>query len=534
MLDLNHKNKIRSKNVYEFIDGISQLTNVSKERKKEMLNFVYQIFVQNQTDEKDLITLENGIVVDGASLQESVKEIESIKEETESVPEETKNEEWIVKVESDEEEEIEQEEQEEEKPLDKIKALRRSLSNGNIKDDLIFDSGILEVEGDFSDFSEDEKELNNSQPIYTKMKLNFLRQDSKLNLRKLLMEKQQDAVRKYQEKKKELKEKVFEKVNEIEEIYGDQIEKLVETKDLITEKVDEAVGIVVLTFEEFVSRAMNHNDFLNCFGLFEKINEPILNIETLIEKKFDIFGIEFKYDRPSFVGELCNASSGRKRIARVLNGFLEFYQGKDAKQDLLNNKPSRVLNLQDASVCKWLNVDSKGLFAFSISIDRPQYLQSFCVDKEEDVEKWIWILRRNTGYQRYKYQSTFKPKIQNSCDFFISGKSYFEDLSKSIQSAKSQILICGWMISPHLSLEVNSFSFSIFQRNGKNVSFADLLEERAKNGVLIYVLVWADPQNSLLIDLGSSYVEQYLSKLHKNIYVIRDPTYTGSNFDSQF
>jgi hypothetical protein len=60
------------------------------------------------------------------------------------------------------------------------------------------------------------------------------------------------------------------------------------------------------------------------------------------------------------------------------------------------------------------------------------------------------------------------------------------------------------------------------------VSFADLLEERAKNGVSIYVLVWADPQNSWLIDLGSSYVEQYLSKLHENIYVIRDPTYTGS------
>jgi hypothetical protein len=454
MLDLNHKHKIRSKNVYEFIDGICQLTNVSKERRKEMLNFVYQVFIQNQTDEKDLITLDNGIVVDGASLQESVKEIEMIKEETitqEKIPVLTKKESTLIELESDDE--IEEEEKEVE-IVDKIKELRKSLSSGSIKDDLIFDSGILEVEGDFSDFSEDEKEPNNSKPIYTKLKLNILRQDSKLNLRKLLMEKQQEALRKYQEKKKELKDKVFEKVNEIEEIYGDQIEKLVETKDLITEKVDEAVGIVVLTYEEFVSRAMNHIDFLNCFGLFEKINEPILKIETLIEKKFDIFGIKFKYDKPSFVGELCNISSGRKRIARVLNGFLEFYQGKDAKQDLLNNKPSRVLNLQDASICRWLSMDSNGQFTFSISIDRPKYLQSFCVEKEEDVEKWIWILRRNTGYQRFKYQSTFKPKIQNSCDFFISGKSYYEDLSKNIQSAKSQILICGWMISPHLFLEV--------------------------------------------------------------------------------
>eukprot|EP01080_Neovahlkampfia_damariscottae_P006568 gene6568-10731_t len=590
MLDLNKKGKIRSKNTYEFIEGISLMLNASKEKKRELTSFVENIF-KVQSEEKELITLENGIVVDGNQLSSTMDIIDKIQNKPENVEEEikesmgvteeeeeeSKNDQIIDQIEKEElnelkkveelpkneevnvivtkqleEEEEEEEENEEEESIkiaDKFerpifkdrkteqKLRRKSLSMGDIPDNFIFDTPILDEVEDFSDFEEaDEMESSSSEEedmnqtdryslkrknhFFSNKQLGLMRQDSKLNLKKLLEEKKKDAIKIYNEKKKEITEKVIGKAVELEEKYDKEIGKLNEQKEKLNQKIDEATGVIILTYDEFIKRGMNQNDFLNCFGLFDKMNETITKIEGMIETKFDLSGIEYKFDKPTYTGSLYSSFTDNKRFGNVCNGFLSFYKGKDAKNNLINRKPSMVINLQEAQILRLVNMDTESKYYFSITIPKPKYRQTFYKLSEQEADKWVWILRRNTGFKRFRFQSSFPLQISNSCDFFISGKNYFEDLSTSLKLAKSEIFICGWMISPHL----------YFTRDENKQTFGEILEEVAKKNVKIRILIWADPQASFLIDLGSSYVEQYLSKLHENIMVIRDPKYTVWSF----
>ena len=187
------------------------------------------------------------------------------------------------------------------------------------------------------------------------------------------------------------------------------------------------------------------------------MNETILKIENLIENQFDLNGIEYKFDKPTYTGTLYSYSSGNKRFGNICNGFISFYKGKNSKLNLINKKPSMVLNLQEAQILRLVNLDSDSKFYFSISIPKPKYKQIFFKFNEQETDKWVWILRRNTGFKRFRFQSSFPIQNFNSCDYFIGGKSFFEDLQKNLKNAKSQVFICGWMISPHLLFNVCFF-----------------------------------------------------------------------------
>eukprot|EP01080_Neovahlkampfia_damariscottae_P009934 gene9934-2255_t len=296
------------------------------------------------------------------------------------------------------------------------------------------------------------------------------------------------------------------------------IDNLLEKKDIINMKLDKAYFYLkqkidetiqlddrFISEEDLILNGKSNSDWIDCFGLFGFISKPILKIEnSLIE--LGINNLKENFKRPTFRGFLTSDKSKNSRYTKVEDGFISFYQGDEMSKD-----PSKVFNLQEAIVDRIPTLENFEKYSFRLSFKNEKYTRTFFVDTEEELEKWIWSIRGNTGYRRYQNQSSFQ--IQENCGakFYISGKDYFSDLANYLKNAEEEILISGWAIHPHFFLNRNPFKDKL----------DDILLERAKNGVKIRILLWDEAV--LIIDLGSSYAKEYLNSLHKNITVVRDP-----------
>jgi hypothetical protein len=141
-------------------------------------------------------------------------------------------------------------------------------------------------------------------------------------------------------------------------------------------------------------------------------------------------------------------------------------------------------------------------------------------------------------YCKVHFFQSFAPKrALNGFEYFVDGKGYFRRLLESFEAADTEILICGWMISPEMPLlrevpknferlpglkkyleEQKKFTEEEVQ---KYTRLDEILNRKAQAGCSIYVLVYKEFNVSMYND--SEHAWNTLRAKHRSIKVMRHP-----------
>ena len=115
--------------------------------------------------------------------------------------------------------------------------------------------------------------------------------------------------------------------------------------------------------------------------------------------------------------------------------------------------------------------------------------------------------------------SSYSPRRKNCASkLYNDGAEYYEDLYQQLKSAKWQVCITGWMITPYFLLKrPNKIEDKQYRLDG-------VLEELAHRGVKIYIIAFMEPK--MFVNNDSEHVQLYLESLHDNIKVYRHPNDT--------
>ncbi|KAH1027619.1 hypothetical protein HUJ05_001096 [Dendroctonus ponderosae] len=142
-----------------------------------------------------------------------------------------------------------------------------------------------------------------------------------------------------------------------------------------------------------------------------------------------------------------------------------------------------------------------------------------CKTKRKNRE-WIEALRETTAttarlFVQPNPHHSFAPiRCNTTATWFVDGSSYMSSLADAIQNAKEEIFITDWWLSPEIYLKRPAIVADYWRLD-------KLLQRKAKDGVLIYILLYKEVEMAL--GLNSFYSKQTLQDLHKNIKVLRHP-----------
>ncbi|KAI9272214.1 hypothetical protein EDC94DRAFT_655615 [Helicostylum pulchrum] len=138
-----------------------------------------------------------------------------------------------------------------------------------------------------------------------------------------------------------------------------------------------------------------------------------------------------------------------------------------------------------------------------------QWLES--IEKVQDESPWV---------QNHRFGS-FAPVRHNAkVKWFVDGENHFNAVAEAILSAKVEIYIADWWLSPELYLRRPP-------EENEDFRLDRLLHRKAVEGVKIYIVVYKEMSVALTID--SVHTKQWLQNLHPNIIVQRHPDHSISN-----
>lgn len=225
-----------------------------------------------------------------------------------------------------------------------------------------------------------------------------------------------------------------------------------------------------------------------------------------------------------------NSRTGKSCLTRCLKALVAHYQKKwicigynnvwyyrRASGDPYSIRDN--IPLDKTSTLEIIEVTSSHL-TFSLAVARRRI-----VLKVKDTCKGLYALQRMmkaftlNHYTKVHSFGSFAPlRKYNLCNFFIRGEGYFKEVYKLIKSAKHEIMITGWFISPEFPL-IRPLAWPIDQ--DKSTLCYVLGEAARERNVLIYVLVYKEFTGTLYTD--SEHVKASLEKIHPNIKVIMHP-----------
>ncbi|VYS57619.1 unnamed protein product [Arabidopsis thaliana] len=107
----------------------------------------------------------------------------------------------------------------------------------------------------------------------------------------------------------------------------------------------------------------------------------------------------------------------------------------------------------------------------------------------------------------------------SQAQWFVDGGAAFAAIAAAIENAKSEIFICGWWVCPELYLR-RPFDPHTSSR------LDNLLENKAKQGVQIYILIYKEV--ALALKINSVYSKRRLLGIHENVRVLRYPDHFSS------
>jgi phosphatidylserine/phosphatidylglycerophosphate/cardiolipin synthase-like enzyme len=294
-------------------------------------------------------------------------------------------------------------------------------------------------------------------------------------------------------------------------------------KDWLHQGINEMKGIRDVSRAELTDHGQFFKPYYSCFGLFEKTAKFVTELHHL--RLWDMANVRYNLGIPVISGTIRGDYSG---FAKIESGFISIYVGKKNEIECNNAEPNLVLNLREAIVKdrkynrhllsaahsrKHISLSDEDESEIFMTINRSDY--HFVID-DDSHDKWIWAIRLNSGFHFQKFDSFAPIRRHVACRFLHCGEQYFDELYNCLMSAKSQIFICGWMLSPKYFLA----------RNPNKYNLDDILVEKAKSGVKVYLLLWKDP--GMIIDNGSSECEIHFNSFREpNLQVIRDPPAFG-------
>ncbi|KAI8052677.1 hypothetical protein BDF21DRAFT_441216 [Thamnidium elegans] len=135
-----------------------------------------------------------------------------------------------------------------------------------------------------------------------------------------------------------------------------------------------------------------------------------------------------------------------------------------------------------------------------------------------EIEEWMKSIQRvlnDSPWVKNHRFGSFAPVRHNSkVRWFVDAEDHFNAVGEAILSAKSEIYILDWWLSPELYLR---------RPPEKNEEFRldRLLQRKAEEGVKIYIVVYKEMAVALTIN--SAHTKLWLQGLHKNIIVVRHP-----------
>ncbi|CAO3592700.1 unnamed protein product [Absidia cylindrospora] len=141
--------------------------------------------------------------------------------------------------------------------------------------------------------------------------------------------------------------------------------------------------------------------------------------------------------------------------------------------------------------------------------------------KREMDEWWSNIKKVQTDspWVRTHRFGSFAPVRHNAkVKWFVDAENHFNAVAEAILSAKSEIYIADWWLSPELYLRRPPSENEDFRLDR-------LLQRKAREGVMIYIVVYKEMSLALTID--SAHTKQWLQNLHPNIIVQRHPDHTS-------
>lgn len=149
----------------------------------------------------------------------------------------------------------------------------------------------------------------------------------------------------------------------------------------------------------------------------------------------------------------------------------------------------------------------------------------------------LWLTEIRTRVDKYKkimknnkFGAYANKKGFNLAKWFVDGENYFSDLFEKLMAAKESIFITDWWLSPEVYLkrpvDYGEYTTMAYQnRDAKEYEpfsrLMDVLNEVAKKGVQVYILIYCEM--SLALTLNSKHSKTALVNLHQNIKVTRHP-----------
>ncbi|CAO3590630.1 unnamed protein product [Absidia cylindrospora] len=127
------------------------------------------------------------------------------------------------------------------------------------------------------------------------------------------------------------------------------------------------------------------------------------------------------------------------------------------------------------------------------------------ITKVQDESPWV---------KNHRFGSFAPIRFDSKVKWFVDAENYYNAVAEAILSARTEIYILDWWLSPELYLR---------RPPEKNEEFRidRLLQRKAREGVMIYIVVYKEM--SVALPINSSHTKSWLQNCHPNIVVQRHP-----------
>ncbi|CEP06786.1 hypothetical protein [Parasitella parasitica] len=143
---------------------------------------------------------------------------------------------------------------------------------------------------------------------------------------------------------------------------------------------------------------------------------------------------------------------------------------------------------------------------------------------KREVDQWLESMEKvrneSPWVQNHRFGSFAPVRTHAKVKWFVDAENHFNAVAEAILSAKVEIYIADWWLTPELYLRRPP-------EENEDFRLDRLLHRKAVEGVKIYIVVYKEMSLALTID--SVHTKQWLQNLHPNIIVQRHPDHTFGN-----
>ncbi|XP_064083697.1 phospholipase D1-like isoform X4 [Macrobrachium nipponense] len=145
----------------------------------------------------------------------------------------------------------------------------------------------------------------------------------------------------------------------------------------------------------------------------------------------------------------------------------------------------------------------------------------FRCDSEASQKEWIKQIHRNQ--QKYgrdfihrdrRYDSFAPVRKSSYARWYVDGSRYMWDVAEMLESAREEIFITDWWMSPEIYLKRPDLT-------GCKWRLAEVLRRQAERGVMVFILLYKEVE--LALGISSILTKQTVGQLHENIKILRHP-----------